>query len=247
MNDALACYRDESRVGSISGYTYPCSRRLPETFFIRGADCWSWATWRDRWTYFESDGKVLLRQLRERNLTSAFDFEGALGYTAMLEDQIAGKNDSWAVRWHASCFLRDLLILYPAKPLARNIGLEGAGTHSNEPDESFDVELSPHPVGVGGISVEENAAARATIREFFLMRRQPPSSRKSWGYRIRRIIKTIRRATARQTTYPCGPGPTTGAFGCRPRQASPAQPAYESRATARSLGQDWSPKRIALG
>jgi hypothetical protein len=172
MNDALSCYRNVPRVGSVSGYTYPLSRRVPETFFLRGADCWGWATWRDRWIYFEPDGQALLRQLRERNLTSAFDFDGAMGYTAMLQDQIAGRNDSWAVRWHASCYLRDLLILYSAKPLARNIGQDGSGTHSNDPDAEFEVELSRHPVDVGRIPIEENARARAAFREFFLASRR---------------------------------------------------------------------------
>jgi hypothetical protein len=195
MNNALSCYRNEPRVGSISAYVYPLSRRVPKTFFIRGADCWGWATWRDRWTYFEPDGQALLRQLRERNLTSAFDFDGAMGYTAMLEEQIAGKNDSWAVRWHASCFLRDLLILYSAEPLARNIGQDGSGTHFNEPDESFELELSRQPVHVGRIPIVENVQARAAFRDFFLTSRRASTGRKSWVYRLRQTLRVIRHSS----------------------------------------------------
>jgi hypothetical protein len=170
MNDALCCYRDEPRVGSVSGYCYPLPFTAPETFFIRGADCWSWATWRDRWQYYNPDGRTLLAQLRRLNLTSAFDFDGAMGFTRMLEDQIAGRNSSWAVRWQASCFLRDLLVLYPARSLARNIGNDGSGTHSTSTstDDVFDVTLSPAPVAVGSIPIEENALGWQSIREFFL-------------------------------------------------------------------------------
>jgi Glycosyl transferase family 2 len=173
MNEALTAYRDSPRIGSVSAYVYPLDRELPETFFIRGADCWGWATWRDRWqTVFNPDGRALLAELRRRRLTHAFDFDGTMGFTRMLEDQIAGKNDSWAVRWHASCFLDGLLILYPSRPLAQNIGRDGSGTHCISPDELYDVRLSPGPVRVGGVPIEESKAGRAAIRAFF--RRSEP-------------------------------------------------------------------------
>ncbi len=47
----------------------------------------------------------------------------------MLEDQVSGKNDSWAIRWHASLFLRNKYCLHPVKMLVKNIGFDGTGTH----------------------------------------------------------------------------------------------------------------------
>ena len=163
MNDALGYYRDSPRVGSISGYCYPLTDPVPETYFIRGSDCWSWATWRDRWKVYNPDGAALLRELKARNLVHAFDFDGAMPFVEMLKGQIAGQNDSWAVRWHASCFLRDMLILYPARALAHNIGQDGSGTHSREEDDALGVRLSPTPVTVGGIVVEEDPLVRQAI------------------------------------------------------------------------------------
>ena len=46
MNDALEIYKDENKVICIHGYIYPIKSELPETFFIKGADCWGWATWK---------------------------------------------------------------------------------------------------------------------------------------------------------------------------------------------------------
>lgn len=168
MNEALRFYRDTPRVGSISGYCYPVADDVPETYFIRGSDCWGWATWRDRWAVFNPDSRALLAELEACELVSAFDFDGAMSFSQMLKDQIAGKNDSWAVRWHASCYLRDLLILYPGRALACNIGFDGSGTHSAVADTTLDVKLSPTPVKVGGIAVEENARAREAIKRFFI-------------------------------------------------------------------------------
>jgi hypothetical protein len=179
MNAALAHYRDDARVGSVSGYCYPLDRSVGETFFIRGADCWGWATWRDRWRVFNPDGRALLAELKSRGLAHAFDFDGAMAFTRMLEDQIAGRNDSWAVRWHASCFLRGLLILYPGRSLVTNIGHDGSGTHVAGAIRESDVVLSDRPVETGGIAVEESAEARAAIKRFFMSPRaaQPPLRR----------------------------------------------------------------------
>jgi len=49
MNDGLVAYADEPCVASIHGYRYPSKQTLPKTFFLRGADCWGWATWRRAW------------------------------------------------------------------------------------------------------------------------------------------------------------------------------------------------------
>jgi hypothetical protein len=123
---------------------------------------------------YDSDGGKLLAEIRAGGLEGAFDFEGNASFLQMLEDQIAGKNDSWAVRWHASCFLRDLLVLYPGRALARNIGHDGSGTHSSAPDESFDVDLSSTAITVGGIGIAENAAARDAIKRMFGAQKVPP-------------------------------------------------------------------------
>lgn len=195
MNDALLRYRDEPRVGSVTGYRYPVKASLPETFFIRGADCWGWATWRDRWQVFNPNGSELLEQLRARDLTHAFDFDGTMPFTRMLEDQIAGRNDSWAVRWHASCFLRDMLILYPGRSLVHNIGQDGSGTHGRG-DSAYDVALEHNAVTVGAIALEENQPARAAFCEFFRRSQQRPPFLKRAVGAMRRRLKAIAGAAA---------------------------------------------------
>ena len=81
MNDALKLYEHEEKVISIHGYIYPVSGKLPPTFFIRGADCWGWATWKRGWDLFEGDGQKLLNELEEKRLERLFDFNETYGYT----------------------------------------------------------------------------------------------------------------------------------------------------------------------
>ncbi len=164
MNEGLERYSADNRVISLHGYSYPTE--LEEPFFLRGADCWGWATWRRGWEIFNPDGVSLLQRLRDQSLTDAFDFNGAYPYTRMLEDQIAGRNDSWAVRWYASAFLADKLTLYPGRSLVQNIGNDGSGTHSGATDR-FEIDLAQRAPDLSGLVVKDSAAARSAFERYF--------------------------------------------------------------------------------
>lgn len=166
MNGALDRFADDQRVISIHGYVYPTAQVLPEAFFLRGADCWGWATWRRGWALFNSDGKALLKQLKRRNLLRAFDFNGTYAYSRMLESLIRGENSSWAIRWYASAFLADKLTLYPGKSLIQNIGNDDSGTHCGSTN-IFDVELSDAEIKLNGLLVEESELSRNAFEDFF--------------------------------------------------------------------------------
>jgi len=166
MNESLEFYQNEERVISITGYIYPIRAKLPEIFFIKGADCWGWATWKRGWDLFKEDGLKLLTEIKERKLEKAFNFNGSYNYTQMLKDQIAGKNDSWAVRWYASAFLENKLTLYPCRSLVYNIGNDSSGIHCGETD-IFNTEVASSPVMIKRIPIEENRCALQEIEKFF--------------------------------------------------------------------------------
>ena len=166
MNDGLQKYQHEEKVISIHGYVYPVKEDLPQTFFLRGADCWGWATWRRGWNLFNPNGKILYEELKRRKLLRVFNFNGAYQYSKLLLDQIEGKNDSWAVRWYASAFLSNKLTLYPGCSLVHNIGNDRSGTHCRA-NNHFDTQLSITPFELGNITVEESPEAKKAIECFF--------------------------------------------------------------------------------
>jgi hypothetical protein len=182
MNEALDQYESNDKVASIHGYVYPVEGDLPEAFFLRGADCWGWATWKRGWELFNPSGVELLTELKNKKLTKLFDFNGSYPFTIMLEDQIEGKNNSWAIRWNASAFLRDKLTLYPGKSLVINVGNDGSGTHSDVMTNIWDASLSLSPVNVSVNPVEDSAQARLAFEGYF--RRISPNL-------FRRIIRYI--------------------------------------------------------
>lgn len=187
MNGALDLYRDAEEVVSIHGYSYPVRAPLPETFFLRGADCWGWATWKRGWELFEADGRKLLRELESRDLSYDFDLNGSYPYTQMLRNCIDGKNDSWAIRWYASAFLRGKLTLYPGSSQVRNIGTDGSGVHVGA-TESFEHGVWGKPVDLAPIPSQESVAARRVFAAFLYGLRPPLGARIL--RRLQRLVST---------------------------------------------------------
>jgi len=140
MNNALKMYNTETKVGCIHGWNFnlDTSNHHLSTFFLRGADCWGWATWDRAWSKFNPNGQELLNEIIIRNLKYQFNRRGNQDFFNMLKDQIEGKNDSWAVRWHASLFLQNMYCLHPTNALAINIGLDNSGIHCG----TIDIEQS---------------------------------------------------------------------------------------------------------
>ncbi len=183
MNEGLRRYADDERVASIHGYSYPAAGELPEAFFLRGADCWGWATWSRAWRHFQPDGRVLATQLEQQGLVRQFDLDGKYPYFRMLRQQIAGKVDSWAIRWHASAYLANMLTLYPGRSHVVNIGADGSGTHCKT-SVSLGDELASKPTSWSDFPVQEDTGARAAVGNYLRQLR-----RRLWLGRLRRLLK----------------------------------------------------------
>lgn len=169
MNTALKLYKADEQVACITAFNF--SLKYPQdfkddTFFIKGADCWTWATWRRAWQKFEKDGAKLLAQIQARKLQKEFDIDGSYPYTKMLQDQIKGKNNSWAIRWYASAFLENMLCLYPKDSLVENIGYDGTHFKNTQKSELFG-EISQSYVKPSKITLRENLLARHALFLFF--------------------------------------------------------------------------------
>lgn len=185
MNEGLDMYEDNDKVISIHGYLYPVKEKLSETFFMKGADCLGWGTWKRGWSIFEPDGSILLKKLIETHQTNAFDYNNAYPFTQMLKDQIEGKNNSWAVRWYASAFLNDKYTLYPGKSLIYHAGGDGSGTNTGF-DSMLDVTLTDKSIRLVKINVEQNISAYNAFMSFYRKISYP-----SILYRLKRRLRKI--------------------------------------------------------
>lgn len=189
MNEALEYYEQNERVISVHGYSYPVDQKLKEAFFLKGADCWGWATWKRGWNLFERNGNKLLEELRKKGLEKEFDFGNTYPYTAALERQARGETKEWDIRWYASAFLEDKLTLYPGRSLVRNIGHDASGTHCGTTDV-YDVSLNDAAVNVI-TEVDVDLLAFEAYADFFRRLPQRSGKRRNW---LARSFKKLRSA-----------------------------------------------------
>ena len=133
MNDALNLYATSENVASISGYMYPIEPKKFSNnyFFLKLIESWGWGTWKRAWNIFENDSLQLKKKIDEKQLVNEFNFESGISYYKMLTDNINGLNDSWAVRWYASTFLKNMNTLFPSKSFVKNIGIDNSGENCN--------------------------------------------------------------------------------------------------------------------
>ncbi|HEY8781982.1 MAG TPA: glycosyltransferase [Mucilaginibacter sp.] len=170
FNEALNRYADEEKVMHIGAYMYNIvNKDLPQTFFFRAATSWGWATWARAWAAFEPDVDVLLKQFDQKKI-DRFSINGTMNFWKQLEGYKAGKNDSWAIRWYASIFLKSGLTLNPSTSLIHNIGNDGSGVHSNK-ENMYHVKMANVPVTQFPSEIKENQKAYEAIKHFLKRRK----------------------------------------------------------------------------
>jgi hypothetical protein len=170
FNEALTRYADEEKVMHIGAYMYNIAdKSLPQTFFFRAATSWGWATWARAWKNFEPDVNKLLRRF-DKKKTAQFSIEGTMNFWKQLEGFKAGKNDSWAIRWYASVFLKGGLTLNPSTSLIHNIGNDGSGVHSNK-ENMYHVKIAQKPVKHFPFEIKEDQQAYQAIKDFLKNRK----------------------------------------------------------------------------
>ncbi|MFB0499538.1 hypothetical protein ABID99_005775 [Mucilaginibacter sp. OAE612] len=182
FNDALTKYANQEQVMHIGAYMYNLhDKKLPETFFYRAATSWGWATWARAWKNFEPDVDKLIAQFDMLKI-ARFSIEGKMNFWKQIEQFKAGKNNSWAIRWYASIFLKNGLTLNPSQSLIQNIGHDGTGVHSNKED-MYHVQMGRKQVTQFPDTIEENEEAYKAIKNFLANRKG------TLLQRIRRFMK----------------------------------------------------------
>jgi glycosyltransferase involved in cell wall biosynthesis len=190
LNEGLNLYTDNPKVSSIHSYQYPLNRKLHSCVALRGADCWGWATWKDRWQSTSFNGAELLEQIIDRGLIAEFDLNGAMDFSDMLKLQIDGKIDSWAICWHASMFLQDRFCIYPPTSLSSNIGMDGSGVHSGIVN-IFQTTLSKDTKWKFPKHISESSEFRELLYEFYSLNKPKRMLLKRILNRFKNIVKNL--------------------------------------------------------
>lgn len=172
LNSALDRYRDEPRVMQISGHMFPVEVDVDDdALFLPFTTSWGWGTWASSWKLFDRAAKDYAELKEDHSRRQAFDMNGAYDYFSMLEAQLDGTIDSWAIRWYLSVFMNDGMVLYPKKSLVENTGFDGSGTHTRgKPlDQTVDTDFAPSRLPLPQIDLK----TRDQVYAYFQSRRKP--------------------------------------------------------------------------
>lgn len=182
FNNALNHYREEERVMHIGAYMYPLKPdNLSQSFFYRAATSWGWATWGRAWKNFEPDIDVLIKQF-DKKKKAAFSIDNKMNFWKQMLEFKKGKNNSWAIRWYASIFLKGGITLNPSQSLVNNIGHDGTGVHSGIND-IYNVIINPKPIVEFPTVIAEDPIAYKAIKNFLIKRKG------NMVTRVRRFVK----------------------------------------------------------
>jgi hypothetical protein len=145
FNAALQRYEHNPQVMQVSAHMFeavPWADRST-ALMLPFTTSWGWATWARAWQHFDPEATGWEALASDRSLRRAFNQQGAYDFASMLERQMQGLRDSWAIRWYWSVFRAQGLVLYPPQSLVKNTGFDGSGSHGRAALRRFgDVPLA---------------------------------------------------------------------------------------------------------
>ena len=158
MNEALEFYEEDEKIWSIAGYApeLSCVKESNEELYLstRGSS-WGWATWSDRWKTVDWSVADWQELKEDKKAIKRFNLGGNDMYK-MLELQMLGKLDSWAIRWCYSQFREKKYTVYPVKSKVINDGFSDAkGTHNSGVYEKLTIKLHHESVNFQKLEIEE--------------------------------------------------------------------------------------------
>ncbi len=132
MNASLNKFQLVNSIFSISGFSFNLGIAQNEQFdayFLNRGWSWGWATWQDRWKNI--DWEVSNYDSFKLDMTARKKFsKGGSDLNKMLDYQMSGKLDSWAIRWFYHQFSIGGLSIYPIHSKVLNNGFGKEATHT---------------------------------------------------------------------------------------------------------------------
>ena len=143
MNQAIETYEHRNDIWSISAYTPAIELPqdyIEDVFLVPRAQCWGWASWKDRWRTIDwhpiNTGEHLTHQERKQ-----FD-RGGNDLSRTLEMEAAGRIESWAVRWAYNASIQNRWTVNPIQSLVQNMGCKNSSAHRGWHDNRHHTTLA---------------------------------------------------------------------------------------------------------
>ena len=141
MNEALEFYQNEPKVFSIAGFSIPIkSSSNYDVYFTQRSNSTGWATWKDRWATIDwkiSDYDTFKTDRSKRKLFNRMGSD----MSSMLDRQMTGEINSWAIRWCYHQFKHDLHSVHVLVSKIDNVGFTPDASNTKEKYNRFKTVL----------------------------------------------------------------------------------------------------------
>lgn len=134
MNGALDYYEKADDIWSVSGFSVPLKslrKYAHDIYYTYRGSSYGWGTWKDRWDTVDWEVENY-EAIKNDSLWNTRFSRGGKDLPGMLERQMNGEIDSWAVRWVLAQSSQNRYTIYPKVSRLCNAGMDGSGTHSDK-------------------------------------------------------------------------------------------------------------------
>jgi hypothetical protein len=168
----LSVYKDDSRVGMISGHNYfGKSNRRKSYCFITTCGVWGWASWRRALVGYDADYSVLMNQ--EMRCVHTICFRENVSELLLQNGLRAARSeiDTWDYQLCEHFITNGMFTIIPSVNLVRNIGFRSDSTHTSSApawyrDTSYEIA---HPVKIEKSVVVDRPLSRR-VESLFIPR-----------------------------------------------------------------------------
>jgi hypothetical protein len=130
----LEQFRNDRTIFHINSYVAPPQDAVRAPFFKSTfVSSWGWATWRDRWHFFDADLDLSPRARRAIR-SAAGSLDAYVFFLLVFRLTSQGKISSWAFRWIYTVWVNGAKAVTPRHSLCETIGLGMGATHTRHQD-----------------------------------------------------------------------------------------------------------------
>lgn len=132
-DELLEKYRDDERVGMISGCNFQNGawRGDGDYYLSRFCHIWGWASWARAWKKYDVDVNQW-PQLKKEDWLRSLGFKGVekAFWLKAFNRVYTKEQDTWDYQWVMACWLNKMLSVMPNVNLISNIGFGDQATHT---------------------------------------------------------------------------------------------------------------------
>ena len=152
--DLLHKYKNEERIGMISGNNFFEDEKLKESYFFSYGNIWGWASWKRAWQNYDVKINLWKNQKIKDSIKTFLNNDYIYkNFKTYFDDAYDGK-DTWAHQWLFTRISNKQLTINPCKNLVSNIGFGKNATHTKKYNEfsnvkSFEIKFPLiHPLNI---------------------------------------------------------------------------------------------------